>query len=303
MSYILLSLMLVGELNPNVGTTGYNFLKIPPTAREAAMGNTGIGLSDHAFALWYNPAGLGAISQRQLGASYISYLAGVNSGAVAFATPRPIGLGLGIYYVNGGTMSRIDENQIPLGTFTPSCLDFNVAGGTRLAARLALGLGVKALYTGIDTFFALGLAANIGASFDLPVSGLSASLVARNLGITLKPMIDTAERLPMEVALGFGYRAGTLNLALEAVIPSDNQVAVRAGLDWWLFKYVAVRGGLTTAGSDLKAGTGGDILAGLSTGLGIRSPVRQVPIEVDYSFTPMVLLGNVHRVSVRYTLP
>jgi hypothetical protein len=304
MIQVLLSLVLVGDLNPNVGTTGFNFLKITPTAREAAMGSTAIGFGDNAFGIWYNPAGLAGTKQRQFGASYISHLAGINSGAASFVMPlAKMALGFGAYYLNGGEMARIDENQIEQGTFTPSCLDINVGGGMKIANSLMLGVTLKAVYSGIDSFWSLGLGANIGVSYDVPNTGLRASLVARNLGLTLKPFVTANEKLPTEFVAGLGYRAGkNLNLALEGLLPVDNNFAARVGAEWWLFKPVCLRAGITTAGADLKAGGGGDILAGLSTGLGVRVPIRKLPLEVDYAFTPMVVLGSAHRVSFRLTL-
>jgi hypothetical protein len=136
------------------------------------------------------------------------------------------------------------------------------------------------------------------------VPGLKASLVARNLGVTVKPFQPNAQtvirdKLPTEFALGFGYApASALLLGLEVLKPLDNNLEARLGVEGWIHKYVCLRGGLTTAGSDLKAGSGWDFAAGLSTGLGVR--IRQ--FELDYSFTPMVILDNAHRVSFRYNL-
>ena len=76
-------LMLVGEISPNVGTTGFNFLKITPTAREAAMGCVAVGFSDNAAGIWYNPAGITGAVGSQVGLGYIAYAAGVQSGTVS----------------------------------------------------------------------------------------------------------------------------------------------------------------------------------------------------------------------------
>jgi hypothetical protein len=291
--------MLTGVIDPNVGTSGFNFLKVAPTAREAAMGNAAIGLCNNAFGLWYNPANLAAQEGRQFGISYISYPAGINSGSVTYAMPMTdAGFGIGGYYLNGGSMKRTDENGSELGTFSASYLNVNIAYSRKLAGKLMAGAALKLIYGGIDTFWTAGLGADLGLSYDLPVTGLRACLVARNLGVSVKPLVEKRDNLPIDIAAGFGYQPSSgLKFDLEAHKPLDNNLDVRIGAEGWIHKYVCLRLGITSAGSDLKSGGGGDVLAGLSTGLGVK--YRQ--FELDYAFTPMVILTNAHRISIRYS--
>ena len=299
MMHLVLCLALVSDINPNAGTTGFNFIKVSPTAREAAMGSAAISLSDNAFGFWYNPSGIAGLKQRQLGVAYISYVAGIQSGAISFAQPlKGLTWGVGGYYLNSGLMPRTDENGTEYGTFGASYLDLNGAVALRPLDKLQIGAGLKAIYGGIDTFWTVGIAADVGASYDLPLAGLRASLVARNLGITTRPFIAQREKLPVDLGLGLGFEPlKGLKLDLEAHQPLDDNLEVRLGAEAWVHKYVCLRLGLTTAGSDLKEQGGADVLAGLSTGLGVR--FRQ--FELDYSFTPMVILDNSHRISFRYS--
>jgi len=295
---MLLSLTLIGEIGPDVGTTGFNFLKVPPTAREAAMGNAAIGFSDNAFGLWYNPAGIAELSVAQGGLSYISYIAGVQSGALAYVNPmKDKAFGIGAYYLNSGAMKRTDDLNTDLGTFSVSYLDVNPAFGWKPTDKLALGAGLKILYGKIDSFWTLGLGADLGVKYTL-MPGLHATFVAHNLGTSVKAFQTQTDRLPMDFGIGFGYEpVSRLRFDLEAHQPLDNKLEVRGGVEAWVWPVVCLRAGVTTAGGDLKGGGGSDILAGLSTGLGFRL----TRYEVDYAFTPMVLLGNAHRISFRYS--
>lgn len=298
MIQVLLGLMLVSDINPGVGTTGYNFLKVAPTAREAAMGNAAVGFSDDAFGIWYNPAGIVQQTAQQFGLGYISYVGGVQSGAISYVNPiKDKVMGLGVYYLNSGTMKKTDEMGNELGTFGASYLDLNAAGGMKLMAdKLALGAGLKVLYGRIDTFWTAGIGVDLAASY-LLTKGLRGSLVARNIGFSAKAFEATHEKLPMDFALGFGYDASsTLRLSLEGYQPLDDKFEVRAGAELWVSKFACLRAGLTTAGSDLKDGGGWDLLAGVSAGLGVHVKM----LELDYAYTPMVILGNVHRISLRY---
>jgi long-subunit fatty acid transport protein len=295
---ILLSLLLVSDISPDVGTTGFNFLKVAPTAREAGMGNAAIGLSDNVFSLWYNPAGITRLTNQQVGLSYISYVAGVQSGALSFVSPmKDKALGIGGYYLNSGTMKRTDELGTELGTFSASYLDVNGAFGWRLMDKLSVGVGLKVLYGKIDTFWTLGAGGDLAVSYTL-TNGLQGTFVARNLGTSVKAFQIQNERLPTELALGFGYEPATwLKLALDLRKPFDNNLNAAAGVEGWITQNVCLRAGLTTAGGDLKAGGGSDILAGVSAGLGVKLK----RYALDYSFTPMVVLSNTHRISFRYS--
>jgi long-subunit fatty acid transport protein len=299
MMQLIFCLALVSDINPGAGTTGFSFIKVSPTAREAAMGSAALTLSDNAFGFWYNPSGIAGLKNRQLGVAYISYVAGIQSGAISYAQPgKTLTWGAGGYYLNSGLMPRTDEFGTEYGTFGASYLDLNGALAFKPLDKLQVGAGLKVIYGGIDTFWTIGAAADLGATYDLPLAGLRASLVARNLGVTARPFIDQNENLPVDLALGVGWQplSGVL-LDLEAHQPLDNNLEIRLGGEAWLHKYVCLRLGLTSAGSDLKEHGGADVLAGLSAGLGVR--FRQ--FELDYSFTPMVILDNSHRVSFRYS--
>src|SRR5271157_4954635 len=104
---LMLGVLLVCGASPDAGTTGFDFLQVAPTAREAAMGDAAIGLCDNSFSIWYNPANIAGQQGRQLGAGYISYPGGVQSGTVAYSAPLSgFGFGIGGYYLNGGSMMR-----------------------------------------------------------------------------------------------------------------------------------------------------------------------------------------------------
>lgn len=298
MVQILLSFALVGDIAPDAGTTGFNFLKVTPTAQEAAMGTAALGFSDNAFGIWYNPAGIVEMKTAQAGLSYISYVAGVQSGALAYVNPmKDKAFGVGAYYINSGEMKRTDDLNTDLGTFSVSYLDLNPAFGWQPMKKLSVGAGLKILYGKIDSFWALGLGADVGVKYAVtPV--LQASIVAHNLGTSLKAFENEADKLPTDFGIGFGYEpVSRLRLDLEVHQPLDNNLEVRFGAEGWVTQDVCLRAGYTTADADLKGGGGSDILAGLSAGLGFKMK----RYELDYAYVPMVLLGNTHRISFRYS--
>ena len=295
-----LVITLVG-IDPNAGTTGFDFLRLTPTAREAAMGGAAVGSASSPMGFWFSPAhALWAESPRaQVG--YLNYVAGVQTGSAAYSQPvgTDKGIGFGIVYLNSGTMKRTNERGEELGTFGVSYAGLNLSGAMRLADALSVGVGLQGLYGSIDTFFGMGLAGNVGATYQFPVDGLTAGLAVRNLGYQLKAFQAGRDPLPVDFGLGLGYQPNpSLSLVLDAHRPIDNRVSVRAGVEGWVTDLLAVRVGYSTEGIDLKSGGGEDILAGLTTGLGFRWHGYQL----DYCFIPMVELGVAHRLSLAFSL-
>jgi hypothetical protein len=286
------------SIDPSAGTAGFDFLRVTPTAREAAMGGASIAHAEGPLAGWHSPAHAVITDGQRAQLGYVNYVAGIHIGSAAYSQPvgDDKGVGVGIVYLNSGTMKRTDPLGNELGTFGVSFADVCVSGGYEFSfARL--GFGLQGLYGSIDTFFAVGLAANVGASFDIPVpdfEGLRLGVVARNLGYQVKAFQSGRDAMPMEFGAGLGFHPDPrLNIVLDVLKPLDNRLHVKAGIEGWVGDHVVLRAGYNSLGPDLKSGGGADILAGVSTGLGFRYQGYQL----DYCFIPMVELGMAHRFS------
>jgi hypothetical protein len=295
-----LVITLIG-IDANAGTTGFDFLRLTPTAREAAMGGAAVGSAPSPMGFWFSPAHALSAESPRAHVGYLNYVAGIQTGSAAYSQPvgTDKGIGFGIVYLNSGTMKRTNERGEEQGTFGVSYADLNLSGAMRFGEALAVGVGAQGLYGSIDTFFAMGLAGNIGATYRLPVDGLTAGLAVKNLGLQLKAFQDSLDPLPIDIGFGLGYQPDSvLSLVLDVHKPIDDRVNVRAGVEGWVADLMAVRVGYSTEGVDLKAGGGDDILAGVTTGLGFRWHGYQL----DYCFIPMVELGVAHRLSLTFSL-
>jgi len=303
MSALTLALALFA-IDPNAGTAGFDFLRIFPTAREAAFGGATIARAESPLGFWYSPAHALASENQRAHLGYVSYVAGIHVGSVGYSQmldPKK-GLGIGVVYLNSGSMKRTDPLGNELGTFGVSNADVNVSFAYRLTDIFTLGAGLQGLYGSIDTFFAVGLAGNLAATADIPISGLdglSAGLVCRNLGYQVKAYQAERDPMPLEIGLGLGYKPNdNLSFGLDVQKPLDNRVQVRFGAEGWVTDMFVVRLGYNSMGADLESGGGADIMAGFSTGLGFRYRGYQL----DYCFIPMVQLGMAHRLSLAITL-
>jgi hypothetical protein len=288
-----------GQVNSDIGTTGFAFLKIGMSAREVAMGGASVGLTRDVNAIFWNPAGIARLTQAQAGLSYLNYVADIQSGFLGYAKPSGrFGWGAGISYLNSGAIKKTDVDNIDLGSFVASFASFNFAGGYKISDKLLAGATVKFLYAGIDTFKAVAAGIDLGATFFTPYQGLKTGLVVQNLGSQLKAFVQQNDPLPLAIGVGVGYELRVFDLALDLVKPLDSGIIVKFGSEWWVHQNLCFRLGYNSSGSALKTGGGSDILGGFSTGLGIRYK----NIGLDYAYTPYLALGNGHRISLSFQL-
>jgi hypothetical protein len=302
---LILSLLIINA-NPNAGTAGFNFLKIIPSAKEAAMANATIGLENNSdfssFGFWFNPAA--SVIQPAFGISYINYLAGISYGSIGYTKQAPFSFlksgGIGVSFFNSGVIKRTDINGSELGTFSVSYLNLDAAGNVALMnEKLHAGMAVKVIYGSIDSFMGLGVATDLGLRYKPDVAGLTIGAVVRNLGYQVKAFDEVRDKLPLDIGIGFGYSINNnVNFALDIHKPVDNTVLFNLGAEAWVNKYVALRGGYNSLGKDYRTGGTSDITSGLSIGLGVKYSRYQV----DYSFTPMGDLGRLHHITVFFSL-
>ncbi|MEO0069301.1 MAG: PorV/PorQ family protein [candidate division WOR-3 bacterium] len=300
MTVILFALSLV-TIYPGAGTAGFDFLHISPTAREAALAGAAVSRPQGAMGFFYNPAILSQGGTNNGELTYINYPAGIHLGSVGYVQPLGTnkGVGIGIFYLNSGTIKRTNDQGEEMGTFGSSYLNLNLSGGLRIIDRLALGLAFSGLYGAIDTFFSLGVAGNLGITYEIPDYHIHFGFAASNLGVEVKTFGGYRNPLPLEIALGASWEPITaLNLNASIHKPIDNRWNFRAGIEGWVNEYLVLRGGYYSLGADLAYGGGGDVLAGFTTGLGIRYQRYQI----DYAFIPMVVLGITHRLSLSFSL-
>ena len=208
----------------SVSQAGVLFLKISPGARPSGMGEAFVALADDATATWWNPAGL-AFQQRNeftlmhtnwlpqfrlpdLYYDFVSYTHYVKDWGT---------FGGNIIFMNYGEIQRTDEIGTPLGTFGAYELAVSAAYGSQVNEHLALGVGVKFVYShlspvgagqeqgsGIASVFAL----DIGALYKMAsVPGLQFGANLSNMGPKIS-YIDRAQAdpLPTNLKMGMAYK-------------------------------------------------------------------------------------------------
>jgi hypothetical protein len=280
------------------GTATAEFLSLGVGGRMGAMGEAATALSDDAFALYWNPAGLTRIEKSSLGLMHALYLESSYFSYGSYA--RNVGnagtVGVGYHYFTPGSIERTDTAGATVGDFKPEDQAVTLGYGFNVG-NWAMGLSGKYISSKIVN------SANT-TSFDAGVLSplffndrVRFGLVGRNLAGSLK-YNNTSEDLPLDVRLG-----GTVQLKKNWILSLD-QVFPKAGEN---FQAIGTEYVLSTSESFSLAGRAGyntkwakdkDGFAGASFGLGASFN----RISLDYGILPLGDLGTTHRFSLTYKL-
>jgi hypothetical protein len=305
-------------INSKAGTAAYTFLKEGTGAKAQALGGAFVGMADDATALYYNPAGLVALTQEsqaydellekplnptplnRFTASYINYLLDFQYGFLGYIRDidSATAVGISVAYQNYGSFTRLDREGTELGTFGASDFAFGLTYSKRFVPRFSMGISGKFIYEKIDTYSSNGLAADAGLMFLVTRDGSTRlGLALTNLGAQLKGLSEShKDNLPTKLAAGISHKLKGLPFLFSGEVgkPFDNDVYGSLGMELVSLKPFFIRLGWTTQAKDWRTGAGNDGLAGFAGGFGLAYKTYQI----DYSYSSMADIGSVHRITV-----
>lgn len=194
------------KIHEEAGTTGAAFLKIEAGSRPASMGGAFAGLADDANAVFYNPAGLTSIVDRELTAMQNFWFAGINNESISYVQRLGDGA-FGLSFL--GAFAKIDERseptEDPIRTFTASSFAVGLSYGHELIKNVSLGGTVKFLSQQFDIEDWTGVAGDAGVLLGSNRLRVGASI--QNLGV-LKSKIEGEsldESLPLNIRVGGAF--------------------------------------------------------------------------------------------------
>lgn len=280
-------------LNKNdIGSTTAQFLKLGMGGQANAMGEAVTALVNDSTSVCWNPAGLNSIQDNHLSLMHSVYFESIFYDYVTYAQRvLDIGtFGIGVQYLNYGSIKEIDETGTELGDFTPYDLAV-IISYARKVFDFPIGLNVKYINSKIKNTGS-AVAFDIGAQYSLIGDNLLLGFVVQNIGTKMK-FVEEGSNLPLNIKVGVAYKTID-NLITEADVnlPLDNTVIVGVGsqyiyqvIDDWS---VSPRIGYNTRTSDVSG------FKGLSTGFG----VIWTTYGLDYAFVPFGDLGMTYRISL-----
>lgn len=288
-----------GSINSDVGTTAFPFLKIGVGARAVSMGGAFTGLADDASAIYYNPAGLAAFEHPQYIAGYHNYFMDIQSGFAGyiFKLNEEQSLAASVNYLNYGEFIEADTSGTETGnTFGGGDMMFAVSYARKLGYSYQAGITAKVIYEKVDEFSATGLALDLGAAYTTERKRFGAGVAVQNLGTQLSSLGEEEYDLPLTLRGGVFVKPRGLPLTLtsDLILPSDNDMIIAVGAEYYELDPFYVRVGWNSFGSNYRTADSDDSWAGVALGFGFN--YRQ--LHIAYAFTPGAELGDNHRITI-----
>ena len=304
---LLFSLAAVSGYSQSAGTTSFEFLRSQYSPRGAAMGGNLIAVNDDIQAFFYNPASLAGNSDRTWNISYIDHLLDFKAGHLAYAQPyRTWGnIYAGLIYFNYGSFTETDEFGDETGrTFGASEFSLAVGLSNHLGKGFDYGIGVKYLFSSLDTYNASAFAIDAGLQYLAPIlDDLLLGVSVLNLGTPVDNYTGHQERLPLTVQLGFAKKLAHLPLLFtgsfqDITISEDNFTdfleRFSLGGEFDISQRIKFRLGYQNQINQDVRPVGRNMLSGISLGLGIIWK----EFRLDYGFSNFGDLGSQNRLGI-----
>ena len=310
--------------NPNVGTAGATFLRIPIGARAAAMGGAAVASISDASSLFWNPAGITGVQSAELVVSHIPWWATtrLNSLALVAAVGDVGSIGVSVTSLAMDKMEVTTEDQ-PDGTgemFDAADLMIGLTYARRLTDNFSVGITAKYINQRIWNETANGWAFDVGTQYRIGFRDLTLAMSLTNFGpdmtfdgrdldfkyskyqtvstSRLAPARLTPEEYPLPLLFQVGLamtafqtEGFALLLAADVAHPNDNSERLNTGAEIAFLDYFRIRGGYRF-GYDQESST---------FGAGVTLPIGDTRLRVDYGYVVYDLLPGISRFTVGMT--
>lgn len=310
----LLSLAIVTHGFEKVGVTAFQFLKVTPDARAAALGDAYSALARGADGMYWNPAAMLIGERFSANLSLVNYIFDTRHSSLAIAYQhRQFALGLMALNVNYGEIEVTDVAHLgflPDGSYnpgltgeviTPGALVLGAGFAQRLTNKFTYGIAGK--YARED--FCLGdttqkalVIWDFGIHYATGFRSVRLAATLRNFGPQVKyfdyvyPLPQTlqiglAANLFGEEALVFVNKSHQLLLAVDLIQPRDYDQQYGIGAEYLFNNFLVLR-----IGYKLNFDT-----ENISGGVGLR--LKNLAFDYAYNTYGKYLAG-VHRFSINF---
>ena len=273
----MLSLICLLPAKAQDGSTAYNFLNITSSSKIYGLGGVNISLVDDDMMVSdQNPALLGNEMSGQIGLNYMHYVGGSNFAGIKYAhsAGERGAWAAGVRYFGYGAIKETDVSGSIIGSFSPKDVAFTGTYSHDITERLRGGIDLKFLYSGYADYSAFAVATDLGINYFDPERDLSLSFVVANLGGQLKKFNETADKLPIDVRLGWSQSFGTFPVRFSVTAWN---------LTKWKLPYYETGDGTTTADFEKKESFSSNLFRHLVFGIDlISSPNWYLGLGYNY---------------------
>ncbi|MCB4791788.1 MAG: PorV/PorQ family protein [Elusimicrobia bacterium] len=249
-------------------------------ARSLGMGRSFTAVSDDVSALFYNPAGLYQLQQKEAQYMYIKLFEDTGYNAIGYVHTNgsPLTLGAAVTQLQSDNFVSRDALNLPGPAFSDTELTMLLGGCYEITDKLGIGTAVKSIDKKMETLHNSAIDCDAGVLYK-PMKNLSFGFDLQNL---LGASFQQDDKLPLTSRLGTALKLlnGSLTLAADFEESSQTSLRVHSGMEYSFKNLFAVR-----AGYDVDT---------VTTGLGARFK----DYYFDYALYSNTNLGLSHRMSM-----
>jgi hypothetical protein len=290
------------EIFEKVGTFDGQFLKIPIGARAEGMGGAFVAVADDASAVFWNPAGIARLEddKTEIAAHVATWPADLKfyQGTVVFhikGLPGAVALharSLSMSQETERTSFRPDGTGL---TFDAGYSAFGLTYARSLTDKFTVGVNANLVQLGLAEFKENTVTFDLGTLYDVGTLGMKIGMGIQNIGSQVQ-FIEREARIPAVFRVGTSFQVlqsaqHHLVGSFEFSHPPDNSERANVGAEYGYKDFLFLRGGYNV-NYDAE---------GMAAGAGVHFPVSTLhtAANLDYAFTDMKDLGEVHRLSLR----
>jgi len=301
-------------------TTGWQFLKIAPDGRSAAMSESFLAVVDDVSSLYWNPAGITKLDSNKFNfaVDYTDFAAGtsLNFGGITYRMNSNTVLGVSLQYFDAGEM-EVTTEFLPFGTgqtFRATNLGIGVSLARELTDQFSLGVTAKYIREDLASVYNQNMVFDLGFQYDIGIQNTRFAVAISNFGFNTQPggsiaVLNLSDSITIneftEIAVPTVFRLGfawdviksdkhILTTALQLNHPTDNNETYSIGLEYGWKQLFFARTGYTFAL---------DNTAFPAFGFGTYFNRRFGQIKLDYGFNYLENFGMINKIGIEYGLP
>lgn len=193
------------------GEKVFNFLDIPVSARQGALGGSVIAIKDDDPNLSIdNPSLLTAEMHSSLTFTYLNYFSDINYGYFSYINDfKKYGtFSAGIKYIDYGKFLETDEGGNELGNFSAAEYAFILGWGKNIDSSFSVGANLKPIYSRLYFNSSVAIALDVVATYHNSSKNFTTSLLIKNIGRQLTTYTEDAKReaLPFQIQAGISKK-------------------------------------------------------------------------------------------------
>jgi hypothetical protein len=295
--------------------SGAIFLEIEPSAKAAAMGDTGVGMYSDIGSSEKNPANLCWTSNQSLLISHNEYLENIHMEYLGYSKriSRTFTIGISGKYLYMNDLIKRDEYGDEFGTFGAQNSAYSLTLSKILGENVAIGAAGKIVKEQIDNYSDQVLSGDFGIIFSNSINKIiysdsvsrykknygaayldqknhwSFGFAVRNLGGNIR-VYKEAFKLPTVYSFGSGFFFKNMKLAFDIDRNTDDETIYKTGMEYYVIDLLNLRAGYIYRGKNYDN-------LGVTYGFGLK---LFDTLFLDYAYVPFNDLGDTHRFSLRY---